>query len=133
MPICITNIFYVDKLSPFLIDMITQQNSQSESVCVLTAGIVLKEQKIYISKSGENQETENYQRMRKNYTVERRDLRNVFEEEFSFMYVVMVKFSSIERGRGNKKKGEGMVQNLGDKRIGFPKVRNDSSFMETQR
>ena len=45
MPICITNIFYVDKLSPFLIDMITQQNSQSESVCVLTAGIVLKEQK----------------------------------------------------------------------------------------
>ena len=35
-------------------------------------------------------------------------------EEFSFMYVVM-------------------VQNLGDKRIGFPKVRNDSSFMETQR
>ena len=61
--------FYVDKLSPFLIDMITQQNSQSESVCVLTAGIVLKEQKIYISKSGENQETENYQRMR-----------NVFEE-----------------------------------------------------
>ena len=26
-----------------------------------------------------------------------------------------------------------MVQNLGDKRIGFPKVRNDSSFMETQR
>ena len=69
VPICITNIFYVDKLSPFLIDMITQQNSQSESVCVLTAGIVLKEQKIYISKSGENQETENYQRMR-----------NVFEE-----------------------------------------------------
>jgi hypothetical protein len=69
VPICITNIFYVDKLSPILIDMITQQNSQSESVYVLTAGIVLKEQKIYISKRGENQETENSQRMR-----------NVFEE-----------------------------------------------------
>ena len=69
MPICITNIFYVDKQSPILIDMITQQNSQSESVYVLTAGIVLKEQKIYISKRGENQETENSQRMR-----------NVFEE-----------------------------------------------------
>ena len=69
VPICITNIFYVDKQSPILIDMITQQNSQSESVYVLTAGIVLKEQKIYISKRGENQETENSQRMR-----------NVFEE-----------------------------------------------------
>ena len=45
MPICITNIFYVDKQSPILIDMITQQNSQSESVYVLTAGIVLREQK----------------------------------------------------------------------------------------
>ena len=56
-------------------------------------------------------------------------------EEFSFMYVVMVK--SKEKAEKEveeiKKKGEGMVQNLGDKRIGFPKVRNDSSFMETQR
>lgn len=43
-----------DKLSPFLIDMITQQNSQSESVCVLTAGIVLKEQKYTFLKRGES-------------------------------------------------------------------------------
>ena len=68
VPICITNIFYVDKLSPILIDMITQQNSGNESICVFTAGIVLKEQKIYISKRGENQETEDYQRMRDIFT-----------------------------------------------------------------
>ena len=67
-PICMTSIFYVDKLSPILIDMITRQNSGNESICGFTAGIVLKEQKIYISKRMEDQETEDYQRMRDIFT-----------------------------------------------------------------
>ena len=70
MPICITNIFYVDKQSPILIDMITQQNSQSEfCLCFDSWNCIKRTKKYTISKRGENQETENYQRMR-----------NVFEE-----------------------------------------------------